>query len=127
MGLIGRVTADREARIPLLVRSGEGTQRKIGVVIDTGFIDTGFNGVLGLPAHLIEELGLSFIGRERMLLANGELHFAGMYRAFVDMEDRVYSVRVVEAGEPLAGMSLLWEYEPRIQCMDGGQVVLERL
>jgi len=122
MGLTGRVTADREARIPLLVRSGEGTQRKIDVVIDTGF-----NGVLGLPAHLIEELGLSFIGRERMLLANGELHFAGMYRAFVDMEDRVYSVRVVEAGEPLAGMSLLWEYEIRIQCMDGGQVVLERL
>ncbi|PSQ96762.1 MAG: hypothetical protein BRD55_05660 [Bacteroidetes bacterium SW_9_63_38] len=117
MGLIGRVTADREARIPLLVRSGEGTEHEIDAAIDTGF-----NGVLGLPAHLIEELGLSLVGRERMLLANGELHFAETHRAFVSMEDRVYSVRVVEAGEPLAGMSLLWEYD-----MDGGQVVLERL
>jgi len=82
MGLIGRVTADREARIPrwerrdrvvsglLLVGSGEGTEREV-----TAVIDTGFNGVLGLPTRLIEELGLTRVGRERMLLANGDLHF----------------------------------------------------
>jgi len=122
MGLIGRVTADREARIPLLVGSGEGTEREVDAVIDTGF-----NGVLGLSIRLIEELGLARVGRERMLLANGEFHFARIYRAFVTLEDSVYSARVVEAGEPLAGMGLLWEYELRIQCVDGGQVELERL
>ncbi|MCS3705917.1 putative aspartyl protease [Salinibacter ruber] len=122
MGLIGRVTADREARIPLRVRSGEGTERDVDAVIDTGF-----NGVLGLPTRLIEELGLARVGRERMLLANGEFHFARIYRAIVDLEDRAYSVRAVEAGEPLAGMGLLWEHELCIQCIDGGQVDLERL
>lgn len=122
MGLIGRVTADREARIPLLVRSGEGTEREVDAVIDTGF-----NGVLGLSTRLIEELGLARVGRERMLLANGEFHFARIYRAIVNLEDRVYSVRAVEAGEPLAGMGLLWEYELCIQCIDGRQVDLERL
>jgi predicted aspartyl protease len=54
MGLIGRVTADREARIPLLVGSGEGTEREVDARIDTGF-----NGVLGLAPRLIEELGLT--------------------------------------------------------------------
>jgi predicted aspartyl protease len=94
MGLIGRVTADREARIPLLVGSGEGTEREIDAVIDTGF-----NGVLGLPARLIEELGLARVGRERMLLANEDLHFDRTYRAFVDMRDRISSVRISQKVE----------------------------
>ena len=122
MGLIGRVTADREERIPLLVGSGEGTEREVDAVIDTGF-----NGVLGLPSRLIEERGLARVEREQMLLANGEFHFARIYRAIVNVEDRVYSVRAVEAGEPLAGMGLLWEYELCLQCINGGQVGLEQL
>jgi hypothetical protein len=62
-----------------------------------------------------------------MLLANGEFHFARIYRAIVNLEDRVYSVRAVEAGEPIVGMGLFWEYELCVQCIDGGQVDLEHL
>ncbi len=39
----------------------------------------------------------------------------------------VHSVEVVEAGEPLVGMGLLWGFDLRIQCIDDGQVVLKRL
>ena len=54
-------------------------------------------------------------------------HVARIYRAIVSLKDSVYSVRAVEAGEPLAGMGLLWEYELCIQCIEGGQVGLEHL
>jgi predicted aspartyl protease len=86
MGVIGKVTADREARVPLIVRSGNGIEREIEAVVDTGF-----NGVLALPARHIDDLSLSLVGRERMLLASGDLDIARTYRAFVKLEDRVYS------------------------------------
>lgn len=104
MGIIGKVTADREARVPLIVRSGNGIEREIEAVVDTGF-----NGVLALPARHIDDLSLSLVGRERMLLASGDLDIARTYRAFVKLEDRVYSVRVIEGGESLIGMGLRWE------------------
>jgi predicted aspartyl protease len=120
MGVIGKVTAGGEARVPLIVRSGEGTEREIEAIVDTGF-----NGVLALPAPRIEALRLSLVGRERMLLASGDLHFARTYRAFVELEGQVYSVRVIEGGEPLIGMALIWGYDLHIQCVDGGQVSLD--
>lgn len=120
MGVIGKVTADREARVPLIVRSGNGIEREIEAVVDTGF-----NGVLALPARHIDDLSLSLVGRERMLLASGDFEVARTYRAFVKLEDRVYSVRVIEGGGSLIGMGLLWGHDLHVQCEAGGSVVVE--
>lgn len=82
--------------VPVTVHSENGDERTIEVLIDTGF-----NGGLALPSHHIEPLALSRIGRERMRLASGDFQFAGTYRAVGEVEKKRYSVRVIEAGEPL--------------------------
>ncbi len=88
---------------------------------------TGFNGYLALLAHVIESLELHRLGREQVTLASREIHLVGKYEATLGFAGSVHSVEVVEAGEPLVGMGLLWGFDLRIQCMDDGQVVLERL
>ena len=106
MGTIGRVTNSGEPRVSVTVRSGTGAEHGIEALIDTGF-----NGGLALPPHFIEALDLSLVGRERMLLASGDLHVVRTYRAHVEVEDRGCSARALEAGEPLIGMVLLWGYD----------------
>jgi len=76
---------------------------------------------------VIEGLELQRLGREQVTLASGKTHLVGKYKATLKFGGAVRSVEVVEAGEPLIGMALLWGNELRIQCIDGGQVVLERL
>jgi clan AA aspartic protease len=120
MGVIGRVTAGGEARVPLPVHSGGGVVREVDALVDTGF-----NGEIALPSPLVKALGLTLIGRERMVLADGTSRFARTYRAFVELNEQRYAVRVVEAGEPLVGMGLLWGHDLRIQCVSAGNVVLE--
>jgi len=106
--------------VPLTVHSGNGDEREIEALIDTGF-----NGGLALPVPNIEALALPRIGRERMRLASGDLRFARTYRAVVEMGKKRHSVRVIEAGEPLVGMALLWGYELHVQCVEGGHVAVE--
>ncbi|MCS4198134.1 hypothetical protein [Salinibacter ruber] len=106
--------------VPVTVHSGNGDERTI-----ESLIDTGFNGGRAVPAHHIEALGLSRIGRERMRLASGDLRFAGTCRAVVEMAEKRYSVRVIEAGEPLIGMALLWANDPNVQCVEGGHLAVE--
>jgi hypothetical protein len=68
MSVDGRVSAGGEVLVPVTVHSGNETAREIEALVDTGF-----NGGLALPARHIEELELSLVGRERMLLASGDL------------------------------------------------------
>ncbi|MCS3953167.1 putative aspartyl protease [Salinibacter ruber] len=73
---IGRVTGDREVVVPLLVRAQNGADRQVDALLDTGF-----NGYLALPAHVIESLELHKLGREQVTLASGEIHLVGKYEA----------------------------------------------
>ncbi|WP_251963105.1 hypothetical protein [Salinibacter ruber] len=122
MTSIGRVTGDREVVVPLLVHGQNGGDRQVDALLDTGF-----NGYLALPAHVIESLELHKLGREQVTLASGEIHLVGKYEATLGFGGAIHSVEVVEAGEPLVGMALLWGFDLHIQCIDGGQVDLERL
>ncbi|MCS3672400.1 clan AA aspartic protease [Salinibacter ruber] len=72
-------------------------------------LDTGFNGYVALPARVIELLELQRLGREQVTLASGKTHLVGKYKATIGFGGSVHSVEVVEAGEPLIGMSLRWE------------------
>ncbi|MCS4185171.1 hypothetical protein [Salinibacter ruber] len=122
MTSIGCVTGDREVVVPLLVRNRDGADRQVDALLDTGL-----SGYVALPARVIELLELQRLGREQVTLASGKTHLVGKYEATIGFGGSVHSVEVVEAGEPLVGMGLLWGFDLRIQCMDGGQVVLERL
>ena len=69
----------------------------------------GFNGYVALPARVIELLGLQRLGREQVTLASGKTPLVGKYEATIGFGGAAHSVEVVEAGEPLIGMSLRWE------------------
>ena len=61
----GFVNANREAVVPLLLRSPEGSEREV-----TAVIDTGYSGTLALPPSLVAELNLPYVFSGRATLAD---------------------------------------------------------
>ena len=62
----GLISADREAVLRLRVRGPDGREETVEAIIDTGF-----NGFLTLPAALISNLALPFIGITQATLGDG--------------------------------------------------------
>jgi clan AA aspartic protease len=121
--ITGRVTANREAIIRLLVRAAAGQAHEIEAIIDTGF--TGF---LSLPPGLVASLGLSWRGHSQAVLADGGLHLFEVYAATVLWDDQERTVEADAAEiEPMVGMGLIYGYDLRIQAVNGGTVTLELL
>lgn len=116
---IGRVTVSRDVLVRLTVRGPTGKERDIEAVLDTGF-----NGALALPSQLVDNLDLERLGSEQVTLASGEKRTVRTYEATTVWLGTPRTVFVIEAAESLLGMGLLWGYEVRIQCMDGGRVAL---
>lgn len=103
-----------------MVRGSEDTEREIEALLDTGF-----NGFLALPAVLIDDLDLRPLGREQITLASGETQLTRKFEGMVRFAETVQPVEIVQAGEPLVGMSLLWGWDLHVQCVDGGRVTVE--
>jgi clan AA aspartic protease len=101
--ITGVVNARREAIIPLDVLDAAGRPHPIEAIIDTGF--TGF---LTLPPSMIAVLGLSFLGRQQVILGNGNVDLLDVYKGTVrwDGQDRTVEVDSADT-DPLVGMSLL--------------------
>lgn len=119
----GHVNANREAIIRLLVRDAAGQAQAIEAIIDTGF--TGF---LSLPSGLIAMLGLAWRGHSQAVLADGGLHLFDVYAATVIWDGQVRTVETDAADiEPVVGMGSIYEYDLRIQAVNGGAVTLELL
>ena len=119
----GIVNVDREAILSLTIRGANGQDEVIEAVIDTGF-----SGFLTLPFSLISSLALPWRGREQAVLGDGSLHLFDVYEAEIiwDDRDRVVEVDAVDS-DPLIGMNFLYGYEIRIQVVEGGRVVAEKL
>ncbi len=66
--ITGKVTVNREAVIELEVAGPAQQPRRIQAVIDTGY-----NGYITLPSHLITALQLPFVGHRRGMLADGSV------------------------------------------------------
>jgi clan AA aspartic protease len=117
------VNADLEAKLPLSVVGAAGQQLQIDTVIDTGF-----NGFLTLPSAVIASLGLTWLGRELGVLADGSTGLFDVYRATVVWDGNLRVVDV-EAGDadPLLGMAMLEGHELRMQVVDGGAVTVVAL
>ena len=62
----GLISADREAVLRLRVRGPDGREETVEAIIDTGF-----NGFLTLPAALISNLALPFMGITQATLGDG--------------------------------------------------------
>src|ERR1700712_2691718 len=101
--ITGWVNAFREAVIQLPVRSLGGQEQGVEVVIDTGF-----NGYLTLPPHLIEALDLSFRRNGRAVLGDGSEVTFDIHEAVILWGGQLRRIPVDSAEtEPLLGMGLL--------------------
>lgn len=116
--IAGTVTAAREARIPLTLRSPLGTSQETDALIDTGF-----NGFLTLPPSLIAGLGLKRLARGRAILADGREQLFDIHAVVVLWDGQPLTVEADSADtDPLVGMGLLQGYELSMEVVDGGSV-----
>lgn len=119
----GTVNAELEAIVSLAVTGEASGQCQIEAVIDTGF-----TGCLTLPPSIIEELGLSWLGREQGTLADGSTEPFEVYRASVLWNGRSRSIEVeAVSAQPLLGMALLSRHSLKIEVIEGGAVSIAAL
>jgi clan AA aspartic protease len=121
--IYGVVNASLEAVIPVDVIDAGGQPYRVNTVIDTGF-----SGFLTLPPSMITALGLSFLGRQQVILGNGSVDLLDVYGATVRWDGQDCPVEVDCADtEPLVGMSLLEGYDLHIETQVGGMVTITAL
>lgn len=120
--IIGKV-ANQEAMIGLEVAGPTHPGRQIKTVIDTGY-----NGYLTLPGHLISALKLPFAGHRRATLADGTVTVLDIHMATVVWYGRHREVLVSQtAGSPLIGMSMLRGSQLSMHVVEGGDVRVKQL
>lgn len=121
--MIGTVTADAEAVLPLRVLGENGRHADIEAAIDTGF-----TGELTLSPATVRQLSLGFRGYREVTLANGSEDSLGLYEAWVIWHGSRRSLEVLETpGGPLVSMALLRGSELRLRVVVGGEVLIEEL
>lgn len=114
----GTVNEYNEAIIGLIVRGPLGQEAHIEALIDTGF-----NGFLTLPPHLVITLGLVRLSRGRALLANGQETIFEICSSTVVWEGSPLEVETDVVGStPLVGMSPIHGSELYIHAVEGGSV-----
>ena len=117
----GVVNAAYEAVVTLLLQGSAGETREIEAVIDTGY-----NGFLTLPAAMVAELELPFLGPSRATLANGAVETFNVHDVTVLWDGQLRDIEADATGNtPLVGMLLLDGYELSIQVWDGGRVAIQ--
>jgi clan AA aspartic protease len=118
----GHVNDEIEGEIDLTV-IGLKVQRQITVTIDTGF-----NGFMTLPAHLIDELELNWLDEAPLTLADGNEYSANAYFADVVWDGRRKRIVVDEAEvKPLIGTGLLAGHKLEMEFKLDGELRLESL
>lgn len=93
-------------------------------------IDTGFDGMLALPFHIISRLNLppADYGETGIVLADGSAEKAGAYVARMLWHGRRRVVEVLDLGdEPLVGMDLLRGSNISVDAAPGGVVAISEL
>lgn len=120
--LTGRITAEREAVVRFQVLGPAGQATAVEAVIDTGF-----DGYLTLPAVLIRDLDLPFLGTTATL-GDGNSVSMALHLASVAWEEEPGEVLVLAAeGGVLAGMALLAGNRVILDVEEDGAVTIESL
>ena len=119
--MTGRVTALREATLRLAVIGSDQRQQAVDAVLDTGF-----NGFLTLPSHVVHTLRLPFVGHRRATLGDGSIAVLDLYLATVLWHEQEREVLVLQTdGGPLVGMALLYGSRVVLHIVDDGDVLIE--
>jgi clan AA aspartic protease len=119
--MTGRVTALREATLCLTVIGPDQRPQAVDTVLDTGF-----NGFLTLPSHVVHTLRLPFVGHRRATLGDGSIAVLDLYLATVLWHEQEREVLVLQAdGGPLVGMALLYGSRVVLHIVDDGDVLIE--
>lgn len=121
--MTGYVNANREAMIQIAI-VGEGKRLKSVRAI----IDTGFTGDLTLPRTVIDELGFSLRGLQRVILGDGSLQYFEMFVGTVIWDGQMRQVEINAAEtNSLVGMGLLENYKLEMEGRPGGEVKITPL
>ncbi len=88
-------------------------------------IDTGFSGLMTLPATTIEQMRLPKVGEARAFLADGIEREFGLYRVDVDWFGESRPIEVLCMGRfPLLGMAMMEGLDLRVRVEDDGEIAL---
>ncbi len=119
----GVVSAGRQPVVRLTLRGPAGVPFSFDAVVDTGFA-----GPLSLPSAEATPLGLPFLTRIRVPLADGTVGTVPVFAAEVLWDSAWRQVNVAAMGAtPLVGMALLDGHELRAACAPGGAVEITAL
>lgn len=119
--ITGRVTAQRDAMVRLVVFDSTRQPHDVDAVIDTGF-----NGFLTLPRVMVQTLQLPLAGNRRVTLGDGSTVVLDLYLATVlwDTQPREVLVLAAEGGS-LMGMAMLYGHRVILHVVDNGDVLID--
>lgn len=121
--VIGRIGADLRPMVPLVVQGANGQERKIPVLLSTGFREA-----LLLPAAEVSALGLPQTGARTVTFPDGSQIEATVHSAKILLAGEAQDVEVLAGGwEPRMGLALLWGYRVSMRFVEGEVVIAERL
>ena len=119
----GYVNANREAIIQIAI-VGDSKQLKSVKAI----IDTGFTGDLTLPRNVIDQLGFTLRGFQRVILGDGSLQYFEMFVGVVIWDGQMREVEINAAEtDSLIGMGLLEDYKLEVEGRPNGEVRITSL
>ncbi|MCY4475900.1 MAG: hypothetical protein OXC83_10770 [Chloroflexi bacterium] len=89
----------------------------------TALIDTGFNAYISLPRRMVNDLGLTRLGTDDVILANAERDAAELFLGEVNWRSSRHNVPVHQIGdEPAVGTALLRQHNLSIEFVRDGAV-----
>ncbi len=119
----GQVDLNKQAIIRVTVKDTAGVDHEFDAAVDTGY-----DGFLTLPPHVIAQLGLPFVYQTRGVLADGTIVRIDHVEADIVWDGQIQTIRVGKADSiPLVGMSMLDGYRLWIEVVPNGVVQIERI
>jgi clan AA aspartic protease len=114
----GYVNANREAIIQVAIVGASKQLKSVRAIIDTGF-----TGDLTLPRDVIDKLGFTLRGFQRVILGDGSVQYFEMFVGVVvwDGQMREAEINAAETGS-LVGVGLLEDYKLEVEGRPNGEV-----
>jgi clan AA aspartic protease len=121
--MIAGTFRNHELVVELELAGPGGSRHRLEAVVDTGF-----NGYLTLPEHLVSQLQLQFAGHRRGMLADGSVVLLKMFLASIAWHRTQREVLILQTGGgPLLGMSLLERCRVTFDAVEGGHLKIREL
>jgi clan AA aspartic protease len=119
----GYVNANREAIIQVAIVGDSKQLKSVRAIIDTGF-----TGDLTLHRNIIDQLGFTLRGFQRVILGDGSLQYFEMFVGVVIWDGKMREVEINAAEtDSLIGMGLLEDYKLEMEGRPNGEVRITSL